>query len=94
MSVAGWPLFVTVMVELPAELPAELPRVRVEVKVWLDAAPPEIAPTVSGALMDGSLADVADPPGLLRKLSARLQLQRLEAEMAMNERQSREFPRS
>ena len=40
--------------------------------------------------MDGSLADVADPPGLLRKLSARLQLQRLEAEMAMNERQSRQ----
>jgi len=61
-----------------------------DVPAWLDAAAPEIAPTVSAALMDGSLADVADPPGLLRKLSARLQLQRLEAEMAMNERQSRQ----
>jgi DNA primase len=63
---------------------------RLDVAAWLDAAPPEIAPTVSAALMDGSLADVADPSGLLRKLSARLQLQRLEAEMAMNERQSRQ----
>jgi DNA primase len=63
---------------------------RLDVATWLDAAPPEIAPTVSAALMDGSLADVADPAGLLRKLSARLQLQRLEAEMAMNERQSRQ----
>ncbi len=63
---------------------------RLDVAAWLDAAAPEVAPTVSAALMDGSLADVADPPGLLRKLSARLQLQRLEAEMAMNERQSRQ----
>ncbi len=63
---------------------------RLDVASWLDAAPPEVAPTVSAALMDGSLAEVADPPGLLRKLSARLQLQRLEAEMAMNERQSRQ----
>jgi len=63
---------------------------RLDVAAWLDAAPPEVAPTVSAALMDGSLADVSDPPSLLRKLSARLQLQRLEAEMAMNERQSRQ----
>jgi len=63
---------------------------RLDVASWLDAAPPEIAPTVSAALMDGSLADVAEPSSLLRKLSARLQLQRLEAEMAMNERQSRQ----
>ncbi|HSS38997.1 MAG TPA: DNA primase [Polyangia bacterium] len=63
---------------------------RLDVAAWLDAAPPDVAPTVSAALMDGSLADVADPPSLLRKLSARLQLQRLEAEMAMNERQSRQ----
>jgi DNA primase len=63
---------------------------RLDVAAWLDAAPPDIAPTVSAALMDGSLANLADPPSLLRKLSARLQLQRLEAEMAMNERQSRQ----
>jgi DNA primase len=63
---------------------------RLDVAAWLDAAPPEVAPTVSAALMDGSLADVAEPAGLLRKLSARLQLQRLEAEMAMNEKQSRQ----
>lgn len=63
---------------------------RLDVAAWLDAAPAEVAPTVSAALMDGSLADVADPASLLRKLSARLQLQRLEAEMAMNEKQSRQ----
>ncbi len=42
------------------------------------------------ALMDGSLAEVADPTGLLRKLVTRLELLRLDAEIDMSARLSRE----
>jgi hypothetical protein len=40
--------------------------------------------------MDGSLAEVADPAGLLRKLVTRLELSRLDAEIEMSARLSRE----
>ena len=38
--------------------------------------------------MDGSLAEVADPPGLLRKLVTRLELSRVDAEIEMSARLS------
>jgi len=43
---------------------------------------------VAAALMDGSLAEVADPPGLLRKLATRLELSRVDAEIEMSARMS------
>jgi DNA primase len=61
-----------------------------EVATWLDAAPAQHRSKVAAALMDGSLAAVADPPGLLRKLAARLELSRVEAEIAMGSRLQRE----
>ena len=61
-----------------------------EVSSWLDAAPAEQRSKVAAALMDGSLAAVSDPPGLLRKLAARLELLRVEAEIAMGARLQRE----
>ena len=63
---------------------------RLEVSAWLDAAPAAERSAVASALMDRSLADVADPPGLLRKLGARLEISRVEAEMAMNARMLRD----
>ena len=61
-----------------------------EVSSWLDAAPAEQRSKVAAALMYGSLAAVSDPPGLLRKLAARLELLRVEAEIAMGARLQRE----
>ena len=61
-----------------------------EIAGWLDAAPAEQRSKVAAALMDGSLAAVSDPPGLLRKLAARLELLRVEAEIAMGARLQRE----
>jgi DNA primase len=63
---------------------------KLDVPVWLDAAPIEHRKTVAAGLMDGSLAEVADPPGLLRKLATRLELLRLDAEIEMSARLSRE----
>jgi DNA primase len=63
---------------------------KLEVSSWLDAIPAEPRNTVAAAIMDGSLAEVADPPGLLRKLVTRLELSRLDAEIEMSARLSRE----
>ena len=63
---------------------------KLDVPAWLDAAPVEQRKTVTAGLMDGSLAEVADPPGLLRKLATRLELLRLDAEIEMSARLSRE----
>jgi DNA primase len=62
---------------------------KLEVATWLDAAPAEPRNTVAAAFMDGSLT-VADPAGLLRKLVTRLELSRLDAEIEMSARLSRE----
>ena len=67
---------------------------KLDVPVWLDAAPVEQRKTVAAGLMDGSLAEVADPPGLLRKLATRLELLRLEAEIEMSARLSAGGPRA
>jgi DNA primase len=61
---------------------------KLDVPTWLDAAPPEQRKTVAAALMDGSLAEVADPPGLLHKLATRLELSRVDAEIEMSARMS------
>ena len=63
---------------------------KIDVPAWLDAAPLEHRKTVAAGLMDGSLAEVADPTGLLRKLATRLELLRLDAEIEMSARLSRE----
>jgi DNA primase len=61
---------------------------KLDVPTWLDAAPLEQRKTVAAALMDGSLAEVADPPGLLHKLATRLELSRVDAEIEMSARMS------
>jgi DNA primase len=63
---------------------------KLDVPVWLDAATVEHRKTIAAGLVDGSLAEVGDPPGLLRKLATRLELSRLEAEIEANGRQTRE----
>jgi DNA primase len=63
---------------------------KLDVPAWLDSAPVAQRPTVAAGLMDGSLAKVADPGSLLRKLTTRLELLRLDAEIEMSARLSRE----
>jgi DNA primase len=63
---------------------------KLDVPAWLDTAPVDQRKTVAAGLMDGSLAEVADPTGLLRKLATRLELLRLDAEIEMSARLSRE----
>jgi len=63
---------------------------KLDVPAWLDAAPADHRPVIAAAVMDESLAGVADPAGLLRKLTLRLELSRVEAEMEMNVRLMKE----
>jgi hypothetical protein len=63
---------------------------RMDVSAWLDGAPPAERAAVAASLMDGVVADVADPPKHLEKLVVRLELLRVEAEIAMNARLQRE----
>ena len=59
---------------------------RIDVPAWLDSAPPEVRNTVGAALMDGSIARVSDPGAAFSKLCAKLQLLRVDAEIAMSQR--------
>lgn len=59
---------------------------RIDIPAWLDSAPPDVRDTVGAALMDGSIAHVADPGAALSKLCAKLQLLRVDAEIAMSQR--------
>ena len=63
---------------------------KLDVPAWLDAAPADHRPVLAAAFMDESLSKVPDPAGLLRKLSTRLELLRVEAETEMNTRLQRE----
>jgi DNA primase len=63
---------------------------KLEIPSWLDGAPAAHRSAVASALMDGSLAEVADPAGLLKKLAARLEILRVDAEIAMGARLQRE----
>jgi DNA primase len=60
---------------------------RIEIAAWLEAAAPDVRRTVVAALMDGSMSQLPDPAGALRKLVAKLELLRLDAEISMNDRQ-------
>jgi DNA primase len=53
---------------------------------WLESAEVGVRDTVSRAMMDGSIAKVSDPGAAFSKLCAKLQLLRLNAEIAMNRR--------
>ncbi len=59
---------------------------RIDIPAWLDTAPADVRDTVGAALMDGSIAHVADPGAALSKLCAKLQLLRVDAEIAMSQR--------
>src|SRR5207247_623672 len=57
---------------------------RLDIPGWLEAAPEDARLTVSRAVMDGSIAKVADPAVALRKACTRLELLRVEAEIKRN----------
>jgi DNA primase len=65
-----------------------------DVPSWLDATAPAdraaFSAGVTAMMMDDDLAGVADPAGRLRKLTVRLELSRVEAEIDMNGRMQRE----
>ena len=56
---------------------------RIDIPAWIDSAPADVRDTVSAALMDGSIAHVADPPKAISKLCAKLQRLRVDAEITM-----------
>ena len=57
-----------------------------DIPAWLETAEPGVRETVMKAMMDGSIAKVPDPAAAFAKLCAKLQLLRLNAEIAMNMR--------
>jgi DNA primase len=57
-----------------------------QVPVWLDSAAPDVRARVAAALLDDSLTKTEDAAGLLRKLATRLELSRVDAEIAMNDK--------
>jgi DNA primase len=59
---------------------------RIDIPSWLEPADPEVRHTVTAALMDGSIARVTDPAAAISKLCAKLQLLRVDAEIAMSQR--------
>jgi hypothetical protein len=63
---------------------------RLDVATWLDAAPAADRTAVADAFMRGGAIEVEDPPGLLRKLSVRLEILRVDAERTMVDRMHRE----
>ena len=62
-----------------------------DVPAWLETARRPSAPTIASALMDDDrFAKLADPAGYLRKLVIRLEILRVDAEIAMNTRLQKE----
>ena len=59
---------------------------RLDVPAWLEAGPPDVRRSLSAALMDGGLSQADNPSVKLRALTARLELQRVEAEISMTVR--------
>jgi len=59
---------------------------RLDVPAWLEAGPAEVRAAVSRALMDEGFSRAENPPMKLRALCARLELQRVEAEISMTAR--------
>ena len=63
---------------------------RIDVPAWLDAASPAVRTTLAAAMRDAGVSTVPDPAAQLRKLTARLEILRVNAEMGMNARLQRE----
>ncbi len=61
-----------------------------DVPAWLDKAGVADRATIATALRDERFAGLADPPGYLRKLVIRLEILRVNAEIAMNTRLQKE----
>ncbi len=57
-----------------------------QIPVWLDSAQPDVRARVAAAMLDESLTKTEDAAGLLRKLATRLELSRVDAEIAMNDK--------
>ena len=55
---------------------------RLDVPAWLEAGPPDVRRSLSAALMDGGRSQADNPSAKLRALTARLELQRVEAEIS------------
>jgi len=60
-----------------------LERGRLDVPAWLEAGPPDVRRSVMAALMDEGVSRAENPSTKLRALGARLELQRVEAEISM-----------
>ncbi|HEY8924505.1 MAG TPA: DNA primase, partial [Polyangia bacterium] len=60
-----------------------LERGRLDVPAWLEAGPPDVRRSVMAALMDEGVSRAENPSAKLRALGARLELQRVEAEISM-----------
>jgi len=58
-------------------------RGRLDVPAWLEAGPPDVRRSVMAALMDEGVSRAENPSTKLRALGARLELQRVEAEISM-----------
>lgn len=56
---------------------------RLDVPAWLEGGPPDVRRSLSAALMDGGVSQSENPSAKLRALTARLELQRVEAEISM-----------
>ncbi len=65
-------------------------RGTLEISTWLDGAPADHRPVIASALMDESLSSLPSPAGMFRKLTLRLELSRVDAEIEMTARQSAE----
>ena len=59
---------------------------RLDVPAWLEGGPPDVRRSLSAALMDGGVSRAENPSMKLRALTARLELQRVEAEISMTMR--------
>ena len=59
---------------------------RLDIPAWLEAGPPDVRRSISVALMDEGVSRADNPSVKLRALTARLELQRVEAEISMNGR--------
>jgi DNA primase len=66
------------------------PSGTLEVPAWLDVAPPDVRARVATAMVEDPVTKTDDPQGILRKLATRLELSRVDAEIAMNSRMQRE----
>jgi DNA primase len=61
-----------------------------DVPAWLETVGVADRATIATALKDERLAGLADPPGYLRKLVVRLEILRVDAEIAMNTRMQKD----